>query len=104
MCHCYILYSKKLDRFYIGSTILRPEDRLHSHLTEYYGKKKFTAKEKDWTIFLSIDCHSIEQAQKIEHHLKKMKSKKYIQNLLIYPEIAQKLLARYPPSRFVNQF
>ena len=95
MCYCYILYSQKLDRFYIGSTFLRPEERLHSHLTDYYGKTKFTAKAKDWTLFLSIDCHSIEQAQRIEHHIKRMKSKKYIQNLKTYPEISIKLLAKY---------
>ncbi|MBU3927300.1 MAG: sugar nucleotide-binding protein, partial [Bacteroidetes bacterium] len=61
----------------------------------YYGKTKFTANAKDWTLFLSIDCHSIEQAQRIEHHIKRMKSKKYIQNLLTYPEISIKLLLKY---------
>ena len=95
MCYCYILYSQKLDRFYIGSTILRPEERLGSHLTDYYGKTKFTAKAKDWILTFNIKCHSIEQAQRIEHHIKRMKSKKYIQNLLTYPEISIKLLAKY---------
>jgi len=34
-------------------------------------------------------------AGKIEIHIKKMKSKKYIQDLKKYPEIAQKLLKKY---------
>lgn len=33
--------------------------------------------------------------KKIETHIKKMKSKKYIQNLKIYPEIPLKLLVKY---------
>jgi len=82
----------------IGFTLdrlLRPEERLGSHLTDYYGKTKFTAKAKDWILTFNIKCHSIEQAQRIEHHIKRMKSKKYIQNLLTYPEISIKLLAKY---------
>jgi len=51
MCYCYILHSETLDRFYIGSTILKTEDRLNRHLEKYYGNKKFTAKVGDWTLF-----------------------------------------------------
>ena len=31
--HVYILYSEKLDRFYIGQTALPPEQRLEEHNT-----------------------------------------------------------------------
>ncbi len=34
-------------------------------------------------------------AGKIENHIKKMKSKKYIKDLKKYPEIAQKLIKKY---------
>ena len=92
---CYILQSSILNRFYIGSTILDPLDRLEKHLSLYYGNSKFTAKADDWEIFIEISCSSIEQARKIEKHIKGMKNKVYIQNLKKYPEIIEKLKSKY---------
>ncbi len=95
MPHSYILFSKILDRFYIGSSILYPADRLEKHITQYYGATKFTAKADDWELFIIINCKTIVQAQNIEKHIKRMKSSKYIRNLLTYPEIIEKLKNRY---------
>ena len=95
MYYCYVLYSKNLDRFYTGSTILSPEDRLENHLNEYYGKTKFTAKTKDWELYYFIECKTKEQATKIERHIKRMKSGTYYGNLKKYPEISRKLLEKY---------
>ncbi len=92
MYYCYLLYSSILDRYYIGSTTLQPDERLVNHLTEYYGKSKFTSKVNDWILFYSIECHTKQQAQNIERHIKRMKSKTYIRNLKKYPEITVKLL------------
>ena len=91
----YILYSKKLDRFYTGVTTLHVEERLENHLQKRYGKLNFTQKAGDWTLFWSLECISFKQARNIELHLKKMKSKIYIQNLAKYPEIGNKLLKKY---------
>ncbi|MEN8225060.1 MAG: GIY-YIG nuclease family protein [Bacteroidota bacterium] len=93
--YCYILYSSNLNRFYTGSTILNPEERLENHLLQYYGSSKFTAQTKDWELFLTVECISIHQARRIEQHIKKMKSSKYIRNLSIYPEIIDKLKVEY---------
>lgn len=93
--YTYILYSKALDRFYIGSTEFEPSQRLQLHLNEHYGKSKFTSKSKDWTIFFELKCQSIQQAREIEAHIKRMKSRIYIQNLVQYPVMFQKLLIRY---------
>ena len=68
--------------------------RINFHL-EPTENRKFTAKAKDWKIFLTIDNLSKEQASKIEIHIKKMKSKIYIENLLKYPEFIQKLKLKY---------
>jgi len=92
--YCYILFSSSLDRYYIGSTILEPKERLTRHLFSYYGNQKFTASAKDWEIFLEISCSSIEQARKIERHIKSMKSKIYINNLKKYPEMIEKQIAK----------
>ena len=55
----YILFSKKLNRFYYGSTELTPDERLELHLSNAYGKSKFTAKADDWQLFFQIECENI---------------------------------------------
>ena len=92
---CYIIHSQSLRRFYIGSTMLDPLERLERHQFNYYGNRKFTAKATDWDEFIDISCSSIEQARKIEKHIKEMKSKSYILNLKKYPEIIEKLKTKY---------
>jgi putative endonuclease len=93
--YTYILYSPKADKYYIGSTRIDPNTRLERHLEEYYGNSKFTIQANDWLLFHTIECHSFSQALKIEKHIKRMKSKIYLQNLLKYPEISIKLLEKY---------
>ena len=51
----------------------------------------FTKIAEDWELFLKIECKDIFEARKIERHIKKMKSKKYLENLKKYPEIIKKL-------------
>ena len=85
----YILYSKKLDKHYVGFTqnlIQRLE--FHSNETQ---SRKFTYKADDWELIYSIECQTKNQGLSIEKHIKSMKSKTYIQNLLQYPEQSFKL-------------
>jgi putative endonuclease len=89
----YILHSNKLNRYYIGYTA-DFETRLDFHLNSK-EQRKFTHNANDWTSFLKIECKSKTQALAIEKHIKKMKSKVYIENLLIYPEILNILLEKY---------
>ncbi len=93
MASVYILYSKDLDRFYTGSCkeIL---DRTDQHLNMEYTKS-FTTKAHDWILFWHDDDLHYKQARKIEAHIKKMKSKIYIQNLKKYPELIMKLKEKY---------
>jgi putative endonuclease len=46
-------------------------------------------------LFLKIDCDSKKQGLAIERHIKSMKSKIYIENLIKHPEIITKLLEKY---------
>lgn len=94
MIACYILYSPSLDKFYTGITQESVESRLEKHINSSYGSH-YTSQAKDWTIFLEISCTSVAQSMKIEKHIKKMKSKKYIFNLKDYPEIIEKLKIKY---------
>lgn len=95
MAFVYILHSKTADLFYVGSTTITPEIRRLRHLNQYYGKRKFTAKYNDWELYFWFTCDSIHQAKKVEQHIKRMKSKKYIRNVKRYPEIHQKLLQKF---------
>ena len=89
----YILHSLKLNKYYIGQTINLTE-RIDLHKTQYF-KNSFTAKAVDWTLVFSLNCDSRKQALSIEKHIKRMKSRKYIENLIKYPDISKSLLYRY---------
>ncbi len=93
--YVYILYSENLNRYYIGSTVLDVGERLERHINDYNGKTKFTHKVKDWQVFLTIECDTLTQARKIEYHIKRMKSRVYINNLSKYPEMKEKLIKKY---------
>ncbi len=93
MASVYILYSKTADLFYTGST-KDQEQRLIYHEEKEF-KSSFTAKYSDWELYFSIDNLNASTAKKIESHIKKMKSKIYIQNLKRYPEMVEKLIARF---------
>ena len=83
----YILYSEKLDRYYIGSTELAPQKRLELHLSKNYGFSKYTAKADDWIIYDSRECVDVTKARKVERYLKRMRNRSFIESglsLLFY--------------------
>jgi len=92
MHYVYILFSQKLNKFYIGYTA-DLNQRMQYHQMALKGK--FTAAANDWEVYITIECSSKKQALAIERHIKHMKSKKYIQNLKQFPEMKEKLLLRY---------
>ncbi|EMS33813.1 hypothetical protein C943_04132 [Mariniradius saccharolyticus AK6] len=91
----YILYSRRLDRYYTGVTTLSVVEQIENHIEKKYGKLNFTQKADDWELYHSIKCEGFAQARRIEMHIKKMKSKIYLQNLKSFPEMVDKLLAKY---------
>ena len=96
MASVYILYSKTLDRFYIGSC-LDFQKRMDQHQNSDYSNA-FTARAADWELFLHLSNLTYEQARSIESHVKRMKSKKYILNLNRYPEILERLINKIDES------
>jgi putative endonuclease len=93
MASVYILFSEQLNSFYIGSCEDLAE-RLEEHLSGKY-KQSYTAKATDWKYFLVIENLAYRQCREIELHIKRMKSRKYINDLLKYPEIIEKLKLKY---------
>ncbi|MCC6447567.1 MAG: GIY-YIG nuclease family protein [Chitinophagaceae bacterium] len=90
MATVYILYSKTLNKFYVGSC-KEFDIQLSQHL-EKVNDGAYTSAADDWVVFLKLDDLSYEKARKIESKIKKMKSKKYILNLSKYPELLEKLI------------
>ena len=88
---CYIIFSKTLNHYYIAYTS-DVDTRLKLHNGGYFGGKTYTYKADDWKIFMIIPCESINQAMYVESKIKKMKSRKYIDNLKIYPQLVNKIL------------
>ena len=75
----YILYSKLIDQYYIGHT-QDIRDRLIRHNN---SGSKATKKANDWTL-AHFECFSDKSlAYKREMEIKKKKSKKYIESLII---------------------
>ena len=90
----YILHSQTHDKFYIGFTTEDVGVRVDRHNSDYY-QNKFTSRFKPWQSFWILESTSENQARLIEKHIKKMKSKTYIHNLVKYPEIAETLLLKF---------
>jgi len=89
----YILFSEKLNRYYIGQTV-NVEERLMQHNSCFYENAS-TKVSNDWKLFWKLKCNSKRQAIQIESHIKRMRNKVYYQNLATFPEIAEKLLLNY---------
>ncbi|NSW45130.1 MAG: GIY-YIG nuclease family protein [Bacteroidales bacterium] len=90
MHYCYILYSKKIDRFYIGET----EDfvrRYQEHLSGYF-KHSFTSRTDDWELYMLIECSNRFEARKLENFLKRMKSRTFIQRLKSDPFLLDEIM------------
>jgi putative endonuclease len=74
----YILFSEKLNKFYIGACI-DIERRLYEH---NIGHSKFTSLGVPWKLVYSEEFTNLAEAKKRELQLKKMKSRKYIEELI----------------------
>jgi putative endonuclease len=75
----YILYSKKLDKYYIGACI-DMNRRLYEH---NIGHSKFTSLGMPWELVYTEQFESLAEAKARELKIKKMKSRKYIEDLIV---------------------
>ena len=92
MFFVYILYSPGSDIYYVGSTdnVIR---RLEEH--NFLSDHNFTSKHRPWDLkcFFEIG-RSRSLALKIEKHIKRQKSRKYIEELIIRNNISS-LIGRF---------
>ena len=93
MYFIYIIHSRKLDRYYVGTTN-DIEKRLCEHNSGFYAEA-FTVKGAPWELKLSFECESSQKAYELEKFLKRMKSsvflEKVIANHYILVDIQNKL-------------
>ncbi|WP_415155912.1 GIY-YIG nuclease family protein [Parafilimonas sp.] len=76
--YCYILFSAKLNKYYIGSTT-DIERRLAEHNR---GKEKFTRTGIPWILVYKEEFSEVKQARQRELFIKKMKSSLFIKKLI----------------------
>ena len=74
----YIIYSSKLNKYYVGACTLL-DRRLYEH---NIGHSKFTSTGMPWILKYSEQFETLPEAKKRESAIKKMKSRKYIENLI----------------------
>jgi putative endonuclease len=88
---CYVLWSEKLGKFYIGACQESLQDRIIKHNSGFYEGKNFTKNANDWTLFLKVDAPDYPHAIRLEKKIKSMKSSTSIRNLAKYPEMLIKI-------------
>ena len=88
----YIIYSEKLDKFYIGKSE-NFDQRIIFHNSD--ENEKWSKAGRPWKSFLIIACESFKQAGKIERYIKAQKSRKYILAIKERPEYIESLLQRF---------
>lgn len=76
----YIIYSRKLDRYYLGHTADMGK-RLTEHNT---GISKFTSKANDWITVYTEEFDNREFARNRESEIKRKKSRKYIEWIITH--------------------
>ena len=76
--HVYILFSEKLNKFYVGST----SDLERRLLDHNRGKEKFTKTGIPWQLVYKEVLVDLASARRREREIKLKKSRKYIEGLL----------------------
>ncbi|PTX41678.1 putative endonuclease [Christiangramia gaetbulicola] len=88
----YILYSERLDKYYTGETP-DADIRLDLH-NKHHFKNAFTNAADDWTIKLTFNTDSKENALYLESFIKRMKSKTFIEKVINNPSILNQILEK----------
>ena len=80
MFYTYILYSAKLDKFYIGFS-QNPQNKVIQHNSDL--NKKWTKRGQPQEIVMTIEFQSKTDAMKAEEFIKNQKSRKFIEKLIL---------------------
>jgi putative endonuclease len=78
--YTYILFSKGINRYYVGFTSDKLEERIRKHNTNHRG---YTGKTNDWVLVYFETFDSKTKAYFREREIKSKKSRIYIEKLII---------------------
>ncbi len=76
----YIVFSKNLDRYYVGHTGEAVEERIRKHNSNHKG---YTGPANDWVLVFQERFDSKEEAYAREREIKAWKSRKMIEQLFV---------------------
>ncbi len=79
MYHTYILFSERVNKFYVGYTGQGLEERLSRHNSNHKG---FTGRSNDWAVAYSEAFSTKSEALQREKVIKGWKSRKKIEQLI----------------------
>lgn len=88
----YILHSKVANIYYTGETHDLKE-RASKHNNHSY-QNSFTKIANDWELALTFECIDRSDALYLESFIKKMKSKIFIEKIILNPEILNDILSK----------
>ncbi|MBL0144514.1 MAG: GIY-YIG nuclease family protein [Chitinophagaceae bacterium] len=74
----YILFSKKLNKYYVGACV-DMKRRLYEH---NIGHSKFTSTGIPWELKWTKEFETLTLAKAFEQKIKRMKSRKFIEDLV----------------------
>ena len=90
MFFVYILFSEKLNRYYVGTTD-DVDGRVKEHNDKIY-QDSYTAKGIPWVLKESFSCVGSKQAYDLERFIKRMKSRVFIEKIIQDPGIVKDIL------------
>ncbi len=93
----YILQSQSVDRYYVGET-KDVDARIALHNDNSRGT--YTSKNGPWELQRVIPVASRSEGRKVEHYIKKRKSKKYIARLVAKDAAVEALLDQIRDNSF----
>ena len=93
MHYVYVIQSLLDKSFYVGRTS-NLERRLEFHNSSRMNIGDMR-KRIPWKYYFVLEVDNPGIASKIERHIKRMKSRIYIYNLVKYPEIGEQLIKKY---------
>ena len=89
----YILYSPRLDKYYVGET----EDielRINQHKSNFY-KNSYTSKSDDWILKKTFQVNNKSIALQIEKHIKRKGNKEYKEKVIDDDGLVQYLINKF---------
>ena len=92
MHYLYIIYSPKVNKFYVGETDNIALRLLKHNNHSYEGS--FTKIAEDWEVVMSFECSSKSQSLSLEKFIKRMKSKIFIQKIIENPKILDEIISK----------